>query len=168
MGICCNVILKLTTFDYFWGVILILKSTILQKVNFQDFPQTVVLLHQYYFNDDHRHKSYVSVQPPITLGPFLFLAFINDMPECVKSRCRLFADDSIIYRKIMNDGDADTLQKDLDALQKWESDWGMSFNPSKCNVIHVSRKKQPSDHAQYLKENMIRYNLFWKSYTCYQ
>ena len=30
------------------------------------------------------------------LGPILFLVFINNMPECVNSQCRLFADDSII------------------------------------------------------------------------
>ena len=89
------------------------------------------------------------------LGPFLFLAFINDMPECVTSRCRLFADDSIIYRKVDNDDDAGALQKDLDALQKWESDWGMSFNPIKCNTIHVSRKRQPSTHVYTLKETPL-------------
>ena len=89
------------------------------------------------------------------LGPFLFLAFINDMPECVLSQCRLFADDSIVYRKIDTDDDADTLQKDMDALQKWESDWGMSFNPSKCNIIHVSRKKKPSAHIYTLKDTPL-------------
>ena len=34
------------------------------------------------------------------LGTILFLVFINDMPECVNSKCRLFADDSIIYRTV--------------------------------------------------------------------
>ena len=75
------------------------------------------------------------------LGPILFLCFINDMPESVSSQCRLFADDSIIYREISIVNDCTSLQHDLDALEKWEGTWGMSFNPSKCNVIHVSRKK---------------------------
>ena len=34
------------------------------------------------------------------LGPILFLVFINDMPECIKSNARLFADDTIVYRRI--------------------------------------------------------------------
>ena len=31
------------------------------------------------------------------LGPLLFLAYINDMPECVGSEIKLFADDSLLY-----------------------------------------------------------------------
>jgi hypothetical protein len=85
------------------------------------------------------------------LGPILFLAYINDMPECVRSHCRLFADDSIIYGNVNCIEDAEELQKDLNALQKWESDWGMSFNPTKCNILHVSRKKNPSSHTYHLK-----------------
>ena len=81
------------------------------------------------------------------LGPFLFLIFINDMPECVASECRLFADDNIIYWTFKSDDEADTLQKDLEALEKWEKYWRISFSPSNCNIIHVSRKKQPSDHV---------------------
>ena len=89
------------------------------------------------------------------LGPILFLLFINDMPDCVQSRCRLFADDSIIYRSINSDEDAAILQKDLDALHKWESDWGMQFNPSKCQILHVSRKKQPSTHTYNIKGSVL-------------
>ena len=36
------------------------------------------------------------------LGPVLFLAFINDLPKCVKSNVRLFADDCVLYREINN------------------------------------------------------------------
>ena len=34
------------------------------------------------------------------LGPLLFLVFINDMPDCVSSNIRLFADDALLYRTI--------------------------------------------------------------------
>ena len=85
------------------------------------------------------------------LGPILFLVFINDMPDCVTSRCRLFADDSIIYRNVNSDSDAELLQKDLDALHKWETDWGMSFNPSTCHILQVSRKKHKRPHTYKLK-----------------
>ncbi len=85
------------------------------------------------------------------LGPILFLAFINDMPDCVNSSCRLFADDSIIYRNVNSENDARVLQQDLDALHKWETEWGMRFNPSKCHVLQVTRKKNPLHHVYTLK-----------------
>ena len=36
-----------------------------------------------------------------------------------------------------------TIQRDLDHLQIWEADWDMEFNPSKCQVIQVSRARHP-------------------------
>ena len=35
------------------------------------------------------------------------------------------------------------LQRDLDSLTDWASWWGMSFNPSKCTVIIISRSNSP-------------------------
>ena len=34
------------------------------------------------------------------IGPLLFLILINDLPNCVRSRTRLFADDCNLYGKI--------------------------------------------------------------------
>ena len=85
------------------------------------------------------------------LGPILFLVFINDMPECVNSQCRLFADNSIIYRTVNSRYDALVLQSDFDALHKWEKDWGLTFNPTKCNTISITRKKHPIHHVYSLK-----------------
>ncbi len=89
------------------------------------------------------------------LGPILFLVFINDMPQCIDSKCRLFADDTIVYRNITNADDASLLQRDLCALQIWEKKWGMSFNPSKCNTIHITRKKKPTITIYNLKDEPL-------------
>ncbi len=52
------------------------------------------------------------------LGPLLFLAYINDLPECVSSSTtRLSTDDSVVYRDITSPKDSASLQKDLNALQ---------------------------------------------------
>ena len=77
----------------------------------------------------------------IVLGTLLFLAFINDLPESTSSDTRLFADDVLIYRHIKSDEDARRLQQDLDALQKWESEWQMNFHPEKCQVTRDVRNE---------------------------
>ncbi len=89
------------------------------------------------------------------LGPILFLAFIDDMPDCVTSKCRLFADDSIVYRVANNITDCTKLQDDLVSLEEWEDKWGMKFNPSKCNIIHVTRKKVPLNNPYNLKGTVL-------------
>ena len=81
------------------------------------------------------------------LGPLLFLVYINDMPAATKSTLRLFADDSLLYRRVKTPQDAEILQVDLDALQRWETTWQMAFNPSKCEIISITRKKKPLQTA---------------------
>ena len=49
-------------------------------------------------------------------GPLLFLCHINDMPECVKSKIRLIADDCLLYWTIKNFGFHIKLQQDLNNL----------------------------------------------------
>ena len=111
------------------------------------------------------------------LGPILFLCYINDLPEQVSSRCRLFADDSILYREIRTPQDSRVLQEDLDALAAWEEKWGMAYHPDKCTVLRITRKKQPTvtsyslrghqletvDHATYLGVE-IADDLSWKKH----
>ena len=50
------------------------------------------------------------------LGPLLFLAYLNDIWRNIESNIPLFADDCIIYRKIMDSRDIEKLQKDLNSL----------------------------------------------------
>ena len=74
------------------------------------------------------------------LGPLLFLCHINDMPECVQSQIRLFADDCLLYRPIRNFGDHTKLQQDLNNLNIWANKWGMKFNVKKCYHLSVRQK----------------------------
>ena len=63
------------------------------------------------------------------LGPCLFLYYINDIPENVQSKVRLFADDTIVYLAFKDNHKTTSLQSDLDQLARWESKWKMAFHP---------------------------------------
>ena len=90
------------------------------------------------------------------LGPVLFLIYINDLPEYVSnSTVRLFAADTLLYLTIHNFSDCDKLQEDLNNLERWESDWQMSFHPEKCEVIHITTKKTPILHSYSLHGHIL-------------
>ena len=82
------------------------------------------------------------------LGPCLFLFYINDIADNLHSTTRLFADDTMLYITVSSQSDADLLQSDLDTLARWESTWMMEFHPGKCEVITVSRGRNPI-HYKY-------------------
>ena len=84
------------------------------------------------------------------LGPILFLLYINDINENVQSSIRLFADDSIIYRKINSNIDHQILQTDLTELEKWSDKWQMQFNLSKCVHLPITKNTKPSSHQYSL------------------
>jgi len=44
---------------------------------------------------------------------------MHDISRNIESTIRLFADDCVIYRKIINKEDTEELQKDLDRLGEW-------------------------------------------------
>ncbi|PIK60540.1 putative RNA-directed DNA polymerase from mobile element jockey-like [Apostichopus japonicus] len=77
------------------------------------------------------------------LGPILFLAYINDIGNAVSSGVRLFADDCVCYRVIDDVSDGHQLQEDINILGQWAKDWGMSFQPVKCNIMTITRKRKP-------------------------
>ena len=87
------------------------------------------------------------------LGPILFLTYINDLPEQVKSRVRLFADDTAMYLAISSTTEGQVLQTDLACLEQWEKMWDMYFNPFKCQVLHITRKVKPLN-TKYILHNV--------------
>ena len=55
---------------------------------------------------------------------------------------RLFADDTALYITMESEDDSSALQTDLDILSAWETRWYMEFNPSKCQVVHMTGSKK--------------------------
>ena len=89
------------------------------------------------------------------LGPVLFFIFINDLPDNLNSRARMFADDCIVYREIKSNKDQLTLQEDLDTLAAWKQKWGMDFHPQKCIVLRVRQAKSPMTFSYRLKGTVL-------------
>ena len=112
--------------------------------------QTVVL--------ENEHSNTVPVTSGVpqgsVLGPILFLINNNDLPDMTKSKVRLFADATAIYLAVSSLKDAQLLQQDLAQLRRWELNWDMEFNPSKCVVIHITRARTPVP-SQYFLHNQL-------------
>ena len=87
------------------------------------------------------------------MGPLLFLLYINDLPENIRSQVRLFADDTAVYVTVTNMQDSEVLQSDLESLQHLKRTCGIEFNPGKCQVIHITRSKSPVK-CRYFMHNL--------------
>jgi len=75
------------------------------------------------------------------LGPLLFMIFINDLDEGIRSHILTFADDTKVFQELRDVTDCSTLQSDLDNLVTRAEKWQMDFNVQKCKVMHVGKQK---------------------------
>ena len=114
-------------------------------------PQQVII------NGESSSKGIVISGVPrgTVLGPLLFLIYINDLPGRVNSQIRLFADDSYLYKIIDTPQDNLQLQKDLDALPKWENEWLMEFHPDKCKLLRITNKLKPIEANYYMHNHKL-------------
>ena len=62
----------------------------------------------------------------------------------------------LIYRTIESEHDHTILQQDLNKLQKWANAWLMLFNPTECESICISNKKNPIVGDYYNQNTPIR------------
>ena len=77
------------------------------------------------------------------MGPLLFAIYINDLPEKVKSTCRMFAEDTKIIGTIRPnhiDTDRVIVQRYIDSISTWCKEWRMQLNAHKCKVMHIGKK----------------------------
>jgi hypothetical protein len=76
------------------------------------------------------------------LGPILFSIYIDDLEYELKKlkldvKVIKFADDTKGGKTVRSVEDRDELQRALDCLCDWADKWAMSFNFSKCKIMHV-------------------------------
>ncbi|XP_065580121.1 uncharacterized protein LOC136039985 [Artemia franciscana] len=89
------------------------------------------------------------------LGPTLFLIYINDLATRVSNNITLFADDS----KLFGRAHSASLQADLDHINEWAEEWLLSFNISKCCVLHFGSKNENTVYSMWDPEKRTRIDL---------
>ena len=86
--------------------------------------------------------------------------FINDITADIESEIRLFADDCVSYCEIKVIEDTMKLQRDIDRLGNWARNWGIRFQPIKCNMMQLTRKHSNKIQASYTLEGTVLENVY--------
>lgn len=87
------------------------------------------------------------------LGPLLFLLYINDISEFLSSTVKLYADDTKIYREIIDPiKDSQLLQDDLNNLSAWARKWQLRFNADKCESMRITHLRDKSVTNYFLEK----------------
>ena len=108
----------------------------------------------------HRVAVWVTLSPDLSvtsgvpqgsvLGPTLFLLYMNELTKVVICGVSLYADDTLLYSEVNNDGDRLCFQANINSLHAWSSEWKMSVDTDKCVVITFG--KGPTAAPQYSLE----------------
>ncbi len=59
--------------------------------------------------------------------------------------------DCVLYRLIESEEDTKKLERDLDALQEWITNWMMHFIAGNCNVIHFCPKPKEAEEEFFIQ-----------------
>ena len=109
-----------------------------------------------------QYSSWVDIRAGVPqgsiLGSLLFLIYVNDLPNVLKSKCKLFADDTSLFSVVHDiSTSASDINNDLTLISNWAFQWKMSFNPDpskQAQEIIFSRKKMKSSHTSVYFNNI--------------
>ena len=91
------------------------------------------------------------------LGPILFIYYINDLPDCVSCKTKIFADDTKAYSRMTSLEDRDNLQSDINNLVSWTDTWLLRFNSDKCKILHLG--KNNPNYSYTIREGNVERTL---------
>ena len=91
------------------------------------------------------------------LSPILFLIYINDLTEGLSTNAKLFADDTSLFSVIHDiQTSAKNLNKGLERISNWATQWKMNFNPDttkQAQEVIFSCKLKKKVHPPLLFKN---------------
>ena len=89
------------------------------------------------------------------LGPFLFLLYINDLPDVFidEFRSKLFADDLKSYNMFDYRVNPDSVQFALDSLVSWSKSWQLQLSVPKCGSVLLKGKSPFEDTNELVIDN---------------
>lgn len=138
--------------------------TLLNKLrDFKLSEKSIELFNNYLTNRTQQVYTNKILSPPMpiktgvtqgsTLGPLLFVMYINSLPSIVKnSNTILFADDTVIFHPIKEPASSyDPIQNDLDLLHLWCRFNRLEINTGKTKAMYFSSKHLNSTSKPYKK-----------------
>lgn len=81
---------------------------------------------------------------------------VYNIVDCCENDIFLYADDSTIFAPSNGAEVAVSVNKDMDNIRKWADAWMVTFEPSKCQAMILSRKRCPSSPVFFFGSTKIR------------
>ena len=86
------------------------------------------------------------------LGPLLFLVYINDLPDGLKSNAKLFADDTSLFTIVKDKNESrNILNNDLRRFLPWPS-------IGKCSLTQIQKNLRKKCYSQENTNYKLNYN----------
>ena len=84
------------------------------------------------------------------------MIYINDIATCISSTVKLYADDTKIYRQIVDPiEDPQLLLMDLSNLMEWAHKWQLRLNADKCESMRITHTRDKSI-TQYMLDKPLK------------
>jgi len=104
----------------------------------------------------HPYKATSGLSQGSSLGPLLFVIFINDICDCIHfSSFLLYVDDLKIYRTVSTVSDSILLQSDLDSIGSWCSNNFLALNLNKCHIVRYAKRSVIIPPTYHINNNPL-------------
>ena len=94
------------------------------------------------------------------LGPLMFLIYISDIGNGIKSTKKIYVDDTKIKARIKTETDVETLQNDIDQIQIWTEMNNMKFNGSKFQILRYGNESVKEETIYYTRKTLFMKQMY--------